>query len=677
MAQRRSIIISCLSAIVIVAAVLGILWNVGQKTDSQYTVAETCDQLEISVGFPGGTEKIHIWKDDGGVFYFFLPSGADNWEIKFCNLGRDASVYLDSKLYTASKAIIDRLEFSKQYQIKFSADRESAAYETSQVIFLESAKVPALFLNTASGNMEAVHADKEAKEAGSMCLIGTDGNSEYLGQLEYIKSRGNSSFFDMGKKSYQIRLKKECALLDMPSAEKWILLADMIDDTLIKNDIVFRFAKQYTEVPAVSGRFVDLYLNGNYVGNYYLCEKIEIRENKINITDLEKETEEINGQERYTTASLYVSEDGKIKATSGLENPEDITGGYLVKHIHSNEYDAAENAFVTDSGHCYQIVSPDPATVEQAEYICRQFNELETALAQENGIHPVTGRHFSEYLDVDSWISKYLMEEMFHDPDAALDSMYFYKDSDSVDPHIYSGPMWDYDRALGSYGARYFVVDDPEQVGGYGIYAQEMMQHPEICEEVYDSFRQIFLPYAKYQAGADIYQISSLVKESVEMDHVRWPQRYGYYTSLDAGRDALIDFIRHKAEYLEDVWLTDDAYCTVTFLDYFGDIYRRYSVKKGEYIEQTPDITTYIAIFNGWRNVETNAIFDNRIPILEDAVYQSDWINMDILLLNGLAAADLEVSQVDPEILRQIADTLEMMQNQDNIQNAEEDDRSE
>lgn len=105
--------------------------------------------------------------------------------------------------------------------------------ETSRVIFLKSEGVSSLFIDTESGGMENVHADKEVKEAAFMQLVRSDGSIEYSGKLEYIKSRGNSSFF-MEKKSYQVKLPKEYGLLDMPSAQKWILLADFMDDSLKK-----------------------------------------------------------------------------------------------------------------------------------------------------------------------------------------------------------------------------------------------------------------------------------------------------------------------------------------------------------------------------------------------------------------------------------------------------------
>ena len=208
-----------------------------------------------------------------------------------------------------------------------------------------------------------------------MCLVDSSGNQCYIGEMEYIKTRGNSTWI-YDKKAYQVKLEREVSLLDMPSARKWILLANTLDDTLMKNAIVNRYAERYTTVPSVQGRYVDLYINGDYRGNYYLCEKIEVSRTRLNLTDLEAATEAVNPDARYEEASLYISEDGRIKAVQGLNNPADITGGYLLEHIPPWEFEESDNAFRTIRGQCYDIISPSPATVEQAEYICGVFDEI-------------------------------------------------------------------------------------------------------------------------------------------------------------------------------------------------------------------------------------------------------------------------------------------------------------
>ena len=660
MNRIKNIIVSCLLCALTVVAALGVLWVMSRRNVPISNPAVSYEQLEISIEFPAGTRRIHIWQDTEGEFYFFMPSGSENYQLRFSNLGEDSVLRLDSEFFTTENSVIEEIEYTKTYEIELTLpDKE--VLETKQIVFLKSDGVPSLYIDTSSGSLDGIHADKETKEAASMLLMDSSGNSCYSGSMEYIRSRGKSSW-NFEKKSYQIKLDKEVGLMDMPKAKKWILLANAVDDTLLKNEVVFRYAERYTNVPAVKGQFVDLYINGDYLGNYYLCEKIEVGENRLNITDLEAATEAVNYESRYNEALPYISEDGNIKATEGLNNPDDITGGYLLEHIPAGFFEEEENAFRTNTGECYSIVSPFPATVEQAEYICGLFNEMETAMAQEDGVNPLTGKHISEYLDLDSWAAKYVMEEFFHDPDSMEASMFMYKDSDSIDPLIYSGPMWDYDRALGSYGTILYYVDSAQKVGNYGIYVKPLMTFDEVRTLVYKKFEEEIVPYAENLARADIYKLNQQIKASADMDEVRWNQVHGYYVDRNAGVNYLSYFLEEKKDYLQDAWLGDDDYCTVAFLDYYGNVYRYYRVKCGDYLTEVPSIATFVAVFAGWYVQGEDIPYIADLPVLSDVTYESRWIDINIILQNGLNDLNMDLSQLDPEILENMAEVVREMQ---------------
>lgn len=650
-----------------------ILFCTKTESDPVGNIAKSYEQLEVYVKYVDETQKIKLWQNEEGIFYVFLPSGEKNYSFSFGNLAEGYILRINDNFYTAQDSINEKIQYGLPYETELYSEDASNERKREQLVFMKSEEIPSLYVNTDSGGVENIHADKEVKESASVVLMEKDGTCSYADDIEYIKTRGNTSF-DFEKKPYQIRFKESVSILGLPESEKWILLANEIDDSLLKNELVFCFTEEYTGVPTIRGEYVDLYINKNYVGNYYLCEKIEIAENKLNITDLEKLTKAVNHKKSYQNIELYVSEDGKIKATSGLNNPNDITGGYLVEYVPEYKYnEICTNAFKTESGNCYDIISPNPATVEQVEYICKQFNEMEQAIEQKDGINSVTGKHFSEYLDIDSWTWKYLIEEVFHDPDAALASMYFYKDSDKVDAHIFSGPMWDYDKALGySSHAPDYRVDSPEQVGEFGIYVQELMQHEEVREKVYDKFNKYIVPYAETLFESDVYDLKKSIEMSAKMNQIRWPNVYGYYSDYDASCNYLVAFLKKKVNYLQQVWQQHEKYYTVTFLDYYGNECNRYSVKSGEYLKQVPTVTTYVAVFDGWYSVEDGHALDVRLPVLEDKTYESHWIDLGLLLENGINAVDMEISDADPELFRQLADLLEQRQAEEELNKKED-----
>ncbi len=660
MKQKKGVFISCLACLVILAAVIGICFL---QMSEPVRPAQDCGQLELFISFPYGTEKVNVWQDEEGVFCFFLPSGAPNCKLTFGNLGSSGSVSAGGARFGPKDDIRALLESLPQDRI-LDAEVElegASGKEAIRLKFLCSENIASMFIDTASGSVEGIHGDKELKEAATMRLVDSAGNGCYSGDMEYIKTRGNSTWA-YEKKAYQIKLGRDVSLLNMPAARKWILLANAIDDTLMKNEIVYRYAERYTTIPSIQGQYVDLYVNGDYLGNYYLCEKIEVSQSRLNLTDLGAATEAVNPDSRYEEAVPYVSEDGRIKAVQGLENPADITGGYLLEHIPSWEFEESVNAFQTITGRCYEIISPSPATVEQAEYICGLFDEMEAAMLQPDGVNPDTGKPLSEYLDLDSWAAKYVMEEVFHDPDAVSASMFLYKERDSIDPLIYSGPMWDYDRTMGSYGLNMYTIDSARQVGNYGIYVSQMMGFEEVASLVYEKFADEMVPYVENKVRADIYELNQLIQASARMDTARWGGISGYYTDRNASVDYLARFLEEKTDYLQDVWLGEDDYCTVSFLDYYGNVYETYQVKRGECFSEVPVISSYVALFAGWYVEGENIPYISGLPILTDVTYESHWIGIDVLLQNGIGQLDMDLSQVNPEDLENMAEMLREMQ---------------
>ncbi len=670
MRLNKNIALPVVICVVTMLIVMGLTFYIDKTKDEVTTEAVAVNELEIYIDFPEETRKIKSWGNADGIRIFFLPSGSENYEVYFGNLGKDSQLLIDDKSVDSKTELMGLITLEETHSAEFVSD--DGVKENQQIMFAKSDSVAALFLETNSGSMDSIHEDKTYREKAAITLFNSEGQQEYSDRIEYVKARGNSTFLDAQKKSYQIKLNKETEILGMPSADKWLLLANEIDYTLMKNELVFRFTEKYSTIPTIQGRYCDLYLNGEYAGNYYLCEKVEVQKNRLNITDLQEATELLNYDRDYNTAQPYVSEDGNIKAVTGLKNPEDITGGYLVEHVPSAEFEISGNAFRTDSGRCYVICSPKIATKEQAEYICRFFNEMEVAIYSPNGINPENGKHYSDYLDIDSWAMKYLIEETFSDGDAAAASAFFYKDVDKVDSHLFAGPMWDYDRSLGSYGfTGNFNLDDPERVRNLGIYAAALMAHEEVKEKVCELLEECLIPYADNLMKADIYNLRQEIGQSAHLNRMRWSKVVGYYSDYTAATEYLAEFLNKKAQFLKKVWGEGTEFCTVTFLDYYGSPSYIYTVEKGKCLESVPNLANMGFIFNGWYSEKDGLPFDRRLPVMQNEVYESRWIGIDILLANGLQMlqnttgeyGEIESwTQIPPEALEVLADYLRQIQ---------------
>lgn len=99
-----------------------------------------------------------------------------------------------------------------------------------------------------------------------------------------IKGRGNSTW-KYPKKPYAIKFEDKQSFLGMPKAKNWVLLANYRDRTLIRNAIAFELARKTSLRWTPSGKFADVFLNKEFLGNYYICEKIEVKKNRLELDE--------------------------------------------------------------------------------------------------------------------------------------------------------------------------------------------------------------------------------------------------------------------------------------------------------------------------------------------------------------------------------------------------------
>ena len=99
-----------------------------------------------------------------------------------------------------------------------------------------------------------------------------------------IRGRGNDTW-TYSKKPYAIKFEKKESFLGMPEAKKWVLLANYRDRTLIRNAVAFELARKTSLAWTSSGKFAEVFLNGVFLGCYFVCEKNEVKKNRLDIHD--------------------------------------------------------------------------------------------------------------------------------------------------------------------------------------------------------------------------------------------------------------------------------------------------------------------------------------------------------------------------------------------------------
>ena len=299
-----------------------------------------------------------------------------------------------------------------------------------------------------------------------------------------IKGRGNSTW-GMPKKPYRLKFTNKNKLLGLASAKNWVLLANYSDKTLMRNSLAFGLAQSLNSDHAPHGIFVEVFMNGEYLGNYTLTEQVEINAARVNIPELKA---------------------ADVSATA-------VTGGYLIELDQRN---GEIVHFNTTKGLPMNLRSPEAPNTDQLNYIQNYLQQTEDAIFSTNFADPATG--YAKYINSDSFISWFLVNEVFKNQDAAnFSSMFYYKDRGGK---LGMGPAWDFD--LGAGNVDYSDATKPEGWWVHdGVWIGRLMQDPAFAAKVkakWDVLKTTGLP----EMLAAMDKNAAYLDESQKRNFAKW-----------------------------------------------------------------------------------------------------------------------------------------------------------
>lgn len=519
-------------------------------------------------------DAITYTKAENGKYYLMLPDCLDTEKLCF-GVAEGTKVSFHGKAVSTG----DSAKVVKQGDHPVKVGKKSFTLH----VMTGSPGLPALYITTESGKLNKIEASKEYREAGKLVFTGPDGTVQYDGDLEHIKTRGNSSM-TFAKKNYQIKLAKGTSLMGMGKAKKWILTGNYRDKSYLRNQIMYDLADAVGLAYTPEHCAAELYINHEYRGLYLFSEKIEVDDDRVNIANLEKATKEVNEKALSSFKAI-----GKKKSTKGAfkafeigNNPEDITGGYLLEYeSYPVRYKSEKSAYTTKKNIILVLKSPEYASREQMTYITGLMQAFENAINAADGRDPGTGKHYTELADEESLALKYMIEEFSENYDGNSSSQYFYKPADTVSDKFFAGPVWDYDSSFGTYAAKHNAknvlnpaclwIAEGDRTGWYatlwrrsefrGTVASLWNERMKGCAEVLLGTRsKEEVPGAEKLMSIDEY--AEAIKASAAMDRIRWPRMSSPGTSAVAWTGAsfdenirfLKDFMKKRVEYLNKAW---------------------------------------------------------------------------------------------------------------------------
>lgn len=320
----------------------------------------------------------------------------------------------------------------------------------------------------------------EWMESATMTILNPDLSVDYQGTLS-VKGRGNSTWTQFPKKPYALKLDTKAKILGMPVHKRWCLLANWMDRTLIRNDVAFEISRRTGLAWTPSGRFVELFLNGEHVGNYYLCEQIKVDENRVNIASLGK------------------------KVTSG----EELTGGYLME---CDLWYDEEFKFMSPLHNVpWQFKDPDEINDAQFQYMYDYVSRFEASLFEEPRF---AAREYLDYIEPESFADWWLVNELAQNSEVNQPkSAYMYKDRGGK---LNAGPVWDFDWGTFIPKGNYNYV-----AMGQKYYLHQLFQDKEfrrVIKERWNGCKDALAGIPEY-----IDAISATLYASDAVNHEMWP----------------------------------------------------------------------------------------------------------------------------------------------------------
>lgn len=264
-------------------------------------------------------------------------------------------------------------------------------------------EIPVISLSLGGASINDIQHDERLTL--SSCNI--DGNEFTEITTCQIKGRGNSTW-TYEQKPYQIKFDSKQDLFGLGAAKKWVLLANYTDASKLRNDTALYIGNRLGIEGTQPGVFIDLYINNEYRGIYYLVHQVENSKTSINL-------ENENG--------ILVEMDNFSNREADDIYRYGVDGSRLVV---KDAYDTNNVSLTTAS--------------------------LERFVSKYDAVYQAAERGDWEYLsqnvDLHSAVAMYFINNFSANVDGGISSFYMYQDGEN--DLIHFGPVWDFDYSFGN-----------------------------------------------------------------------------------------------------------------------------------------------------------------------------------------------------------------------------------
>lgn len=537
-------------------------------------LSEGYEEIALEIKVPGGNQEVLLFRQ-GEQAYFFLPSFVEpdalTWKY---DEGKYALTLDGSQVRNGDRLL---LVPGQVKAMTFAPKGEEA--QNCSLTLMQSDTLPAVFIETDSGSMSYLNADKTHEEVGSFLCVLANGRVDSAGRLGKVSGRGYSSF-NAPKKSYGIRFAAATDVLGMGRAKKWVLQANAYDLSRMRNRVVYDLAREMGVPYAVDCAYADVWFNGEYAGNYLLCERVEVTRERVEIGD-----------------------------------------GCLMEGVFYSRVEEEEeySTFLGSKAGWYEIKYPKNISDEKLEEM-QSFMDQAAQLIEESD-SPEAYERLKEMVDIESFIQMFLLDEITNEADLNRASTFYFTADDGK---LYAGPVWDYDRSMGNVKSSQYELLDCFTVG----LGEKLFKSPYFRQDVADSYNERYRELLARYESSYIDEQKAEIAASIMMDSIRWGgedvNRYTIFNdacdTFDEGVDYLKDYFGIRYRLVDDILNNPGKYHQVEFVNTGATteyVSQRLWVLHGE--EIPGDIMDYLAEkyeSDVWRTEEGGEY--QAAPVLED-----------------------------------------------------------
>lgn len=353
----------------------------------------------------------------------------------------------------------------------------------------------------------------ESKTEYVNCSISIRNSTDSIDEADgKIRGRGNATWRMYPKKPYKIKFIQKESLFGFPSNKDWVLLADILDRSMLRTPAMCELSNAIGMDYTVNYKAVDLFLNGEYEGLYYLTDQVERSENRINVED----------------DGFIIEDDAYFSSEPAYFSTDLLNLHYTFKYP---EYE-------------------DDTFNEKLDYIKTYMDKLECVLFKL--VSDSTNIDYSEIIDVDSFAKWYLVNELMSNYDPNRYYVLYNKNS-----KLKMFPLWDPEWSFGLWPVGQWA-DQPTSMVENAIWKERLyfpylVRSPLFIRSLKCNWRELreYIPLVKDK----LRKHSEEIRLSQEKNLTIWGGQYRnvniWKDSWDKEVEYIFDFLERREEWLD------------------------------------------------------------------------------------------------------------------------------